>query len=111
MVPYETLNYVVGDVNYGGRVTDYMDQRSHLFSLHPTPSTPSRTMNPHPPHPLFSTPHTLYTLPHHQSTPSTTEAKAQLRRCVAAILSLYFCPGAVEDETYTFSEVNFTLLP
>ena len=27
-VPFETLQYIIGDVNYGGRVTDYMDQRT-----------------------------------------------------------------------------------
>jgi len=50
-VPYETLCYVVGAVNYGGRVTDYMDQR-----------------------------------------------------CVAAILSTYFCYAAVEDPSYAYTE-------
>ena len=27
-MPFETLQYIIGDVNYGGRVTDYMDQRT-----------------------------------------------------------------------------------
>jgi dynein heavy chain len=27
-IPFETLRYVVGEVNYGGRITDYLDQRS-----------------------------------------------------------------------------------
>ena len=87
-VPYETLCYVVGAVNYGGRVTDYMDQ-VHISII------------------LSSTHSVLHMYSDDMKCVNfgfLIKRAIPLQRCVAAILSTYFCPAAVEDPKYAYSE-------